>query len=56
MGLTIAKLRNREIQKPVMEMKDKLNMPMDQHRFPYLHTYEDMFSHWYDYDKENPMR
>jgi hypothetical protein len=40
----------------VMEMKDEISMSMDQHRFPYLHTCEDILSQWSDYDNENLMR
>jgi hypothetical protein len=37
------------------EMREVLSAPMDQHRFPYMHTCEDLFSKWVDYDKENPL-
>ena len=40
----------------VMEMKHKLSAPIKEHRFPYLHTCEDIFSQCSEYEKSNPIR
>jgi hypothetical protein len=37
------------------EMREILSVPMDQHHFPYMHTCEDIFSQWAEYDEVHPM-
>jgi len=35
------------------EMNETLSFLMDQHRFPYMHKCEDLFTEWATYDGEN---
>jgi len=39
----------------IREMTRLISAHMDQHRFPYMHTCEDMFSKCFDYEKENTL-
>jgi hypothetical protein len=40
----------------VVEMRDELTATMEQHRFPYLHSYKDLFSQCSEYNRPNPLR
>jgi hypothetical protein len=46
----VIKYREREI-----EMKETLSSLMDQHRFPYANTCEDLFIKWSEYEKNHPL-
>jgi hypothetical protein len=39
-----------------VEIKEVLSAPMDQHRFPYANTCEDLFFQWSEYDRNNPLQ
>jgi hypothetical protein len=39
-----------------IEMKEVLSAPMDQHRFPYANTCEDLFCRWSEYERNNPLQ
>jgi hypothetical protein len=39
-----------------VEIKEVLSTPMDQHRFPYANTCEDLFFQWSEYDRNNPLQ
>jgi hypothetical protein len=38
------------------EIKEVLSTPMDQYRFPYANTCEDLFFQWSEYDINNPLQ
>jgi hypothetical protein len=38
-----------------IEIKEVLSALMDQHRFPYANTCEDLFIKWSKYEKNNPL-
>jgi hypothetical protein len=40
----------------VIEMKEVLSTPMDQHMFPYENTCEDLFCRWPEYKRNNPIQ
>jgi hypothetical protein len=42
--------------KRAIEIKEVLFTLMDQHRFLYENTYEDLFFKWSDYEKNNPLQ
>jgi hypothetical protein len=42
--------------KCVVEMKEILSAPMDQHRFPYANTCEELFFQWSEYERNNPLQ
>jgi len=37
------------------EMREVLKTHMDQHHFPHMHMFVDLFSKWVDYDKVNSL-
>jgi hypothetical protein len=39
-----------------VEIKEILSAPMDQHRFPYANTCEDLFVKWSEYEKSHPLK
>ena len=39
----------------VIEIKEVLSTPMDQDRFPYANTCEDLFCRWSEYERNNPL-
>jgi hypothetical protein len=39
-----------------VEIKEVFSAPMDQHRFPYENTCEDLFIKWSEYEKNNPLQ
>jgi hypothetical protein len=38
-----------------IEIKETLSAPMDQHRFLYANTCEDLFVKWSEYEKNHPL-
>jgi len=38
-----------------VEIKEVFSAPMDQHKFPYAHTCEDIFVKWSEYEKNHPL-
>jgi hypothetical protein len=38
-----------------IEIKETLSAPMDQHKFPYANTCEDLFVKWSEYEKSHPL-
>jgi hypothetical protein len=51
LSFKLIKYKEREI-----EMKEVLSTPMDQHRFPYANTCEDLFCRWLEYERNNPLQ
>jgi hypothetical protein len=47
----IVKYRERAV-----EVKEIISAPMDQHRFPYANTCEDLFIKWSEYEKSHPLQ
>jgi hypothetical protein len=43
-------------QAQAMEIKDILSVLMDQHRFPYANTCEELFVKWSEYEKSHPLK
>jgi hypothetical protein len=43
-------------QAQTVEVKEILSAPMDQHRFPYANTYEELFVKWSKYEKIHPLQ
>jgi hypothetical protein len=39
-----------------VEVKEILSAPMDQHRFLYANTCEELFVKWLDYEKSHPLQ
>jgi hypothetical protein len=39
-----------------LEIKEILSAPMDQHRFPYENTCEEIFVKWLEYEKSHPLK
>jgi hypothetical protein len=39
-----------------IEIKEVLSTLMDQHRFPYANTCEDLFCKWSEYERNNPLQ
>jgi hypothetical protein len=50
--LSIKLIRYRE---RAVEIKEVFFSPMDQHRFPYENTCEDLFFKWEDYEINHPL-
>jgi hypothetical protein len=44
-----------EYKERTIEIKEVLSSLMDQHRFPYANTCEDLFFKWSEYEKKNPL-
>jgi hypothetical protein len=40
----------------VIEIKEIYAAPMEQHRFPYSNTCEDIFIQWLEYEKSHPLK
>lgn len=40
----------------VVEVREIHSAPMEQHRFPYANTYEDLFIKWSEYEKSHPLK
>jgi hypothetical protein len=41
--------------KNLVEVKEILSAPMDQHKFPYANTCEELFFQWSEYERNNPL-
>jgi hypothetical protein len=39
-----------------VEIREILSAPMEQHRFPYANTCEDLFIKWSEYEKSHPLK
>jgi len=39
----------------IVEIKEVFSAPMDQHRFPYANTCEDIFFKWAEYERNHPL-
>ena len=39
-----------------VEVKEILSAPMDQHRFPYANTCDELFIKWSEYEKRHPLQ
>jgi hypothetical protein len=51
LSVKIIKYRARAV-----EVKEILSAPMDQHRFPYANTCEELFVKWSEYEKSHPLQ
>jgi hypothetical protein len=40
----------------VVEIKEIISSPMDQHRFSYANTCEELFVKWLEYEKTHPLK
>jgi hypothetical protein len=43
-------------QAQAVEIKEILSAPMEQHRFSYVNTCEDLFVNWLEYEKIHPLK
>ena len=50
LSIKIVKYKEQEV-----EVKEILSTPMDQHRFLYENTCEDLFVKWLEYEKSHPL-
>jgi hypothetical protein len=51
LSVKLIKYKEQEI-----EIKEVLSALMDQHRFPYANTCEDLFFKWSEYERNNPLQ
>ena len=51
--LSIKIVKYREL---AVEVKEILSAPMEQHRFPYANTCEDLFIKWSEYENIHPLQ
>jgi hypothetical protein len=51
--LSVKLIRYRE---RAVEIKEVFSAPMDQHRFPYANTCEDLFFKWAEYERNHPLQ
>jgi hypothetical protein len=52
-GLSVMLIKYKEHE---IEIKEVFSAPMDQHRFPYANTFEDLFFKWSGYERNNPLQ
>jgi hypothetical protein len=55
-NVTIVKGQKVKYRARAVEVKEIFSAPMDQHRFPYANTCEELFIKWSEYEKIHPLQ